>query len=542
MADIKKITKEITKNTVIENVTKDLSPKENIKKENTDSNNTYDSDESKSTNSSSSDGENGDCFQGEVLLNRYILIKRIGCGAFASVWLSFDVENEKYYAIKIQEAKSYHDGKEEVYFLKELQKYDCKYISNMIDYFVITGNHIQQDYYELSKQIQEKEKPNRYVCMVFELMACHLFNIIRKGKYRHGLPIPIVKRMIKQVLTALDIVHNKLKTIHTDVRLENILICGIDPQIQILIDKLNEFNIIKKITEVKLEYAKENNIDISNKNQKKKLSKTNPKYKILKKVNGLIQSKYILYSHQNSENNSVSENDVKKDMNELFINKNEEYSSDYEECSDYISTSQSEETHTSDDDEIETSSSENRLEVISDKYINNCCVKLTDFGLIQYMNDELDPSIQTRYYRSPEIILGYPFNETCDLWSLACITYELLTGEILFHPSKDDEFSRDEQHLYWLQELLGPFPKTMIQKSKRKNKFFDDDCRLKILKTCGEIERESLKKIFEDTTKFTREEIKELCAFLTPMLKYDPGKRATVADCLQNQWLANVEI
>jgi serine/threonine-protein kinase SRPK3 len=46
----------------------------------------------------------------------------------------------------------------------------------------------------------------------------------------------------------------------------------------------------------------------------------------------------------------------------------------------------------------------------------------------------LRPDIQTRQYRSPEVILGSKYSTPVDMWSFACIVFELDTGDMLFDP------------------------------------------------------------------------------------------------------------
>lgn len=36
--------------------------------------------------------------------------------------------------------------------------------------------------------------------------------------------------------------------------------------------------------------------------------------------------------------------------------------------------------------------------------------------------------IQSRFYRSPEVILGLPFTYAIDMWSLGCVVAELFLG------------------------------------------------------------------------------------------------------------------
>ena len=40
--------------------------------------------------------------------------------------------------------------------------------------------------------------------------------------------------------------------------------------------------------------------------------------------------------------------------------------------------------------------------------------------------------IQSRFYRSPEVILGLPYGMPIDMWSFGCILAELYTGYPLF--------------------------------------------------------------------------------------------------------------
>ena len=49
-----------------------------------------------------------------------------------------------------------------------------------------------------------------------------------------------------------------------------------------------------------------------------------------------------------------------------------------------------------------------------------------------YVSDQLSSYVQSRSYRAPEVILGLPYDQKIDVWSLGCILAELLTGCVLF--------------------------------------------------------------------------------------------------------------
>ena len=50
---------------------------------------------------------------GDILEN-YNIITELGSGAYSRVWLGFNVQDNKYYAIKVQNSDDYEDGKDEI--------------------------------------------------------------------------------------------------------------------------------------------------------------------------------------------------------------------------------------------------------------------------------------------------------------------------------------------------------------------------------------------------------------------------------------------
>ncbi|KNC48066.1 CMGC/DYRK/DYRK1 protein kinase [Thecamonas trahens ATCC 50062] len=59
-------------------------------------------------------------------------------------------------------------------------------------------------------------------------------------------------------------------------------------------------------------------------------------------------------------------------------------------------------------------------------------IKVIDFGSSCRSNEKLYSYIQSRFYRSPEVLLGIPYTAAIDMWSLGCILVEMHTGEPLF--------------------------------------------------------------------------------------------------------------
>lgn len=67
-------------------------------------------------------------------------------------------------------------------------------------------------------------------------------------------------------------------------------------------------------------------------------------------------------------------------------------------------------------------------------------VKVIDFGSSCRSDKRMYPYIQSRFYRSPEVLLGLPYTVAIDMWSLGCILLEMHTGEPLF--SGSDQFDQ----------------------------------------------------------------------------------------------------
>ena len=64
------------------------------------------------------------------------------------------------------------------------------------------------------------------------------------------------------------------------------------------------------------------------------------------------------------------------------------------------------------------------------KSYSRCEIKVIDLGSSCFLSDNLNLYVQSRSYRSPEVILGLPYDQKIDIWSLGCILAELYTGEV----------------------------------------------------------------------------------------------------------------
>jgi len=82
------------------------------------------------------------------------------------------------------------------------------------------------------------------------------------------------------------------------------------------------------------------------------------------------------------------------------------------------------------------------------------------------------PKIQTRQYRAPEVILGIDYDASTDLWSFACMVFELITGDFLFNPRPGATFKKNDDHLAQFMEVLGPCPKKFAMQGNMFDHYF----------------------------------------------------------------------
>ena len=93
-------------------------------------------------------------------------------------------------------------------------------------------------------------------------------------------------------------------------------------------------------------------------------------------------------------------------------------------------------------------------------------IKLIDFGSSCNIGKTMYPYIQSRFYRSPEVLLGMPYNQAIDCWSLGCILYELHTGDPIFNGSSEQD------QIFKITELLGMPPDGMLESGSKTQKYF----------------------------------------------------------------------
>lgn len=330
---------------------------------------------------------------GDVLKKRYILIKMLGSGASATVWLTLDCKNDKFVSLKAFEEEDYDDGHYEINIYNSLS-YD---LNIMLNSFVT----------------------NNKVCIVFPLYGGNLYDVTKNVGLNEEL-CQLIHDKLKTLIESLKL----CEIVHNDIKPENIMFAEpLSKPIQRIIDAFNNNGGMSYYVSLKKSLPNMSKI-------------------ILNDI--LNESDYdeTLSDAYNSSNES-SDSDIEH-------TNNTEFSDTSSDEFDKTGTDES----TSDDEENDKISVNYDIEKVYD-CIRNGNIYLIDYGSAYKVTDSDCECIPTRYYRSPEHLQGKKhIGHKADTWSLGCTLFEIHTGSILFDPPKENK-SRDEPQLQIIANTIG---------------------------------------------------------------------------------------
>ncbi|CAO3586316.1 unnamed protein product [Absidia cylindrospora] len=94
-------------------------------------------------------------------------------------------------------------------------------------------------------------------------------------------------------------------------------------------------------------------------------------------------------------------------------------------------------------------------------------IKVVDFGSACQETNQMYSYIQSRFYRSPEVLLGLDYSAAIDMWSLGCIVMELFLGLPIFPGTSEyNQLSR-------IVDTLGVPPNFMVEQGKYSGRYFN---------------------------------------------------------------------
>lgn len=436
----------------------------------------------------------------------YILIYQLGSGSYSTVWFSLEFEN--FYskiknkktlkitprALKIHNEDCYEQGKTEI----EINKH-----------IIVDKKKSLNINYPISSFVYD----DTYFIVIYEVAIGSLYDVMKI--FDKNLPIEFVNNIIPQLIKSIEFIH-KCKYIHTDIKPENYLLMGLNQLQKDIIEYSVKYNFdekLKKISGLK-------KLKCSNFEEKAILEQLNC---FLNKLSRNFNLKNNILDEDGNDNwndndDNLNDNDDNISIKSFYsIMSDESKEEDYMTVSSYNSRDNEYEQeidnfHTSkviqilfnkdsskstdyknnkliENNNIKKKEQQKKQKYILENFFKNPIIRLTDFGTMIKFGD-INGTIQTRYYRAPEIILGYKFNEKIDLWSLGCTIYELATGKILFYTCKDeliDKYDVDLINIRMMLEKIDNEQKIslfrMIESSKRKDYFLNNNNCLNFFKS-----------------------------------------------------------
>lgn len=160
-------------------------------------------------------------------------------------------------------------------------------------------------------------------------------------------------------------------------------------------------------------------------------------------------------------------------------------------------------------------------------------IKIIDFGSSCFEDQKVYTYIQSRFYRSPEVILGMSYGLPIDIWSMGCILAELFTGMPIF-PGEDEQ-----EQLACIMEVFGPPEKHLIENSTRKKLFFDSLGKPRSVVNSKGRRRKPSTKTLGQAIKCNDEAFLD---FMTRCLRWNPETRLTPEQGLEHPFITGAAI
>eukprot|EP00392_Amoebophrya_sp_AT5.2_P004223 g4231.t1 len=376
---------------------------------------------------------------GQQYAGRYRILSKLGAGAFSTVWLCADERNQDaLVAMKICKSKASvsEQAKDEIALLRCIAG---------------DGTNLPQEELEGKKFCMPLRHhfwhtgPNgKHMCLIFDLLGENLLALVKYTNYK-GIPMSWVRKISKQVLQACAHLA-KVGVIHTDIKLENVCVhrhdlAHVHEEAYAVLHALKAAE--KQYIEAELKRKQAQAGDV-NKTPPLKLSKSQKKRMNAKKKKqfGEVVDLEKVGSGQMLRNiHEVAHPDVPEEERVKLPEPPVRQKLRFAEFS-----------------------------------LNHLNCVLSDFGNGCWTDKHFTEEIQTRQYRAPEVLTGAEYDTSTDLWSSACMFFELLTGDFLFDPKSSQSWSTDEDQLALVIELLGGFPpKEWLKTGQYWSEFFTEE-------------------------------------------------------------------
>ena len=152
-------------------------------------------------------------------------------------------------------------------------------------------------------------------------------------------------------------------------------------------------------------------------------------------------------------------------------------------------------------------------------------LKLCDFGFARVLptkpTAELTDYVATRWYRSPELLLGTNYGKEVDYWAIGCIMGEIIDGDPLFPGENEID------QLFLIKKNLGPLTSDQEEDFRKNPRYIG-------LKFPDVPQPETLDKRYG--TKLNKQGL----SLMNGLLKMDPHERFTGIDALAHPYFDGI--
>ena len=335
----------------------------------------------------------------------------LGQGTFAQVFRCLHAQTGQLVAVKIVKNKPAYTRQAaiEIDVIRALTTENDNDSNNNEDNEASLPSSLKSDYMvDMVCYFMYKD----HLCLVFELLGLNLYEVLKKRQFR-GLPLTLTQTLVRQaVLGARGLAQKSI--VHCDIKPENILLVDEDDAESVM----------------------------SAGDSKRMLSSSllsNATSSSLEKKQAGHEPPITTASAPNNNNN----NDNKQQQTAA----GEAIPASKSPMDSTIATNN--ETH-------ETHSHPECVQKI----------KLIDFGSACFEGQISHTYIQSRFYRSPEVLLGLAYDSAIDMWSLGCVAAELFLGlPILPGVHEHDQLGR-------ISEMIGDTPDWMLEQGTKSSKYF----------------------------------------------------------------------
>ena len=166
-------------------------------------------------------------------------------------------------------------------------------------------------------------------------------------------------------------------------------------------------------------------------------------------------------------------------------------------------------------------------------------VKLADLGSACWVGKPFSTMIGTQEYRAPEVLLGADYSTPADVWAAACVAFELATGDYLFDSeAAEGKYTRDEDHLAIIIELLGGLPRGLVTRGRHAVKFFRGRGGWPALRNVRMAELIPMPEVLRRKYEWEEEQVEQFTIWILPMLEVVPEDRVAAGASSRHTFLA----